>query len=103
MKAGVIPKFCQSQVLVPLVWVGVGEASEVYLKALIDALRLPICLRVIRRAHIEFGADSFEEFAPKAAGEHGVSVGDYCFREAMPFVDVLQIRVGHLRRREWMA
>ena len=83
VKAGVVPKFCQSQVLVPLVWVGVGEASKVNLQALIDMLHLPVCLRVIWRAHIELGTDSLEELAPKNAGERGVSIRDYCFREAV--------------------
>ena len=74
VKAGVIPKFCQSQVLVPLVWVGVGEASEVNLQALIDALGLPVRLGMVGRAHTQLSASILEQLVPKHAGEYWVFV-----------------------------
>ena len=44
---GVVPELCKGQVLMPLVRVGVGEAPEVNLQALVNTLRLTVSLWVI--------------------------------------------------------
>jgi hypothetical protein len=52
------------------------EAPEICFQTLVDALRLAVSLRVVRRAHRERGLGESKELAPKHACEDTVTVTD---------------------------
>jgi hypothetical protein len=55
METCVVPELGEAEPFQPLSGAGVDEASEECIQTLVDALRLPVGLRVVGRAHAEFG------------------------------------------------
>ena len=73
-----------------------NETAKVCLEALVDALGLAVCLRVVTCAHTKRDPDQFEEFLPKCACEDPVTVGDNGVRKPMQLVNVIEEDLGNI-------
>lgn len=92
VRTRIVPKLCKRKELTPVIQASMDEAAQINFQALIDALRLTIRLRVIRRAHAEFNPDDLEQLLPKSARKDWVPIRENdCFRETMQLVNVVQI------------
>jgi hypothetical protein len=58
----------------------VYHAPEESFKALVEALSLPVGLRMIGRAHKKLGVGQTKQLLPQLAGEHFVTIRDYALR-----------------------
>lgn len=76
MHTGVVPILGKVEPSGPLAGALVDEATEERLEALVDVLRLSVRLRVVRRAHAEFGLCQAEQLLLEEAREDAIAVGD---------------------------
>ena len=66
------------------------ETTKERLQALVDTLRLSVCLRVIASAQAKGNFDELEQLLPKQACEDLVTVGDDGIRKTMELVDIVK-------------
>ena len=66
------------------------ETTKERLQALVDTLRLSVCLRVIASAQAKRNFDELEQLLPEQACEDLVTVGDDGIRKTMKLVDVVK-------------
>ena len=66
------------------------ETTKERLQALVDTLRLSVCLRVIASAQAKRNFDELEQLLPKQACEDLVTVGDDGIRKTMKLVDIVK-------------
>lgn len=98
----VIPKLGQLQPFRPFVGVGVHKTAKICFQALIDALRLPVRLRVISRAHSQLSVHQSKQFPPKSAREYLISIRYDGLRQTMQFKDVVKECLSYLESSERM-
>ena len=66
------------------------ETTKERLQALVDTLRLSVCLRVIASAQAKGDFDELEQLLPKKTCEDLVTVGDDGIRKTMELVDIVK-------------
>ena len=97
MKGGIVPEFSSGKPTAPLLGSVGHDTTQVHLHALIHALALAVCLRVVSRAQRQLCSRILEEFLLKVAGEDRVTIRHNGRRETMDPIYAVHVEEGHFR------
>jgi hypothetical protein len=89
VKDRIVPKLSKRQPGHPLLRFIECHACQIIFQTLVDALRLPVSLRVIRRTVSQLNFEGFEYVFPHRAGEDSVSIRDKQQRRSMKLENVI--------------